>query len=147
MADFTDLDWAFSCPDSVTDVDLRTGYEILAERFRREGEHLTLPTAWQLLIERTIASYIKVKQAERYPYAAPGGYQHAGQEKDFNIFVKDMLHEVQEVLRKNSPNAERDLVLDQVKTVILQVVGALADTRIREDLARRFAVAFEANGM
>lgn len=147
MANFEDLDWAFTCPASVTDDDLRAGYEILTARFRAEGEHLPLNTAWQLLIERTVTAYIKVKQAERRQYGQPGGFQHAGQEKDFNVFLQAMLHEVNEVLRKHYPTADRDLTLQQVREVILAVMSGIPDTGVRDDLARRFAVAFEQNGL
>lgn len=147
MADFTDLDWAFTCPASVTDEDLRTGYEILTARFRREGEHLPLSTAWQLLIERTVTAYVKVKQAERRQYGQAGGFAHAGQEKDFNCYVQNMLHEVNEVLRRHYPTADRDLTLAQVKDVILEAMGGIPDPAVRDDLARRFAIAFEQHGL
>jgi hypothetical protein len=147
MADFRDLDWAFTCPASVTDEDLRSGYEVLVARFRGEGAHLPLNTAFQLLIERTISSYIKLKQTERRKYKAAGGFQHAGQEKDYNVFVQGMLHEVNEMLRKNHPTADRDFVLQQVREVILGVMGGIPDTGVRDDLARRFAVAFEQHGL
>lgn len=147
MADFTDLDWAFTCPASVTDEDLRAGFEILTARFRREGEHLPLNTAWQLLIERTVTAYVKVKQAERRPYAGPGGFQSAGQEKDYNGYLTGMLHEVNEVLRRNYPGADRDLTLAQVKDAILEVMREIPDIAVRDDLARRFAVKFEQSGL
>ena len=147
MADFTDLDWAFACPASVTDDDLRAGYEILVARFRGEGAHLPLNTAFQLLIERMINSYIKLKQAERRQYKAAGGFEHAGQEKDYNVFVQGMLHEVNDMLRKNHPTADKEFVLQQVKDVILAVMGGIPDRGVRDDLANRFAVAFEQNGL
>ena len=147
MADFTDLDWAFTCPASVTDDDLRLGYEVLTSRFRDEGAHLPLNTAWQLLIERTVTAYIKTKQAERKPYGKPGGFQTPGQEKEYNAYLSSMLHEVNEVLRRNYPGADREITLAQVKDVILSVFADLTDKGVRDDLARRFAVAFEQNGL
>lgn len=147
MADFTDLDWAFTCPASVTDDDLRGGYEVLTARFRAEGEHLPLNTAWQLLIERTCTAYVKTKQAERKAYGKAGGFQSPAQEKDYNTYLSNMLHEVNEVLRRNYPSADRDLTLAQVKDVILSVMGSLTDRDVRDDLAQRFAVAFEQNGL
>jgi hypothetical protein len=147
VADFTDLDWAFTCPASVTDEDLRAGYEILVARFRSEGEHLPLNTAWQLLIERTVTAYVKVKQAERKQYKQAGGFEHAGQEKDYNGYVNGLLHEVNEVLRKNYPSADRDLTLAQVKDVILEVMGAIPEKEVRDRLASQFATAFERHGL
>ena len=147
MADFADLDWAFTCPASVTDDDLRAGYEILVSRFRAEGEHLPLNTAFQLLIERTITAYVKVKQTERRKYRTAGGFQHPGQEKDYNTYVQNLLHEVNEMLRKNHPTADRDFVVQQVREVILAVMGGIPDKGVRDDLARRFAIAFEQNGL
>ena len=147
MADFTDLDWAFTCPASVTDDDLRGGYEILTSRFRAEGSHLPLNTAWQLLIERTVTAYVKAKQAERKQYGAAGGFANAAQEKDYNSYLNGLLHEVNEVLRRSYPGADRDLVLEQVKEVILSVMGRLPDKGVRDDLARRFAIAFEQSGL
>ena len=147
MADFTDLDWAFTCPASVEDDDLRAGFEILVARFRAEGEHLPLNTAWQLLIERTVTAYVKVKQIERKKYKEKGAFEHAGQEKDYNGYVNGLLHEVNEVLRRNYPSADRDLTLQQVREVILEVVRGLPDKNSRDDMARRFAVAFEEHGL
>lgn len=147
MADFTDLDWAFTCPASVTDDDLRLGYEVLTARFRAEGEHLPLNTAWQLLIERTCTAYVKTKQAERRVYGKTGAFASLAQEKDYNSYLNNLLHEVNEVLRRNYPGADREITLAQVKDVILSVMGDLSDRDVRDDLARRFAVAFEQNGL
>lgn len=146
MADFEDLDWAFTCPASVTDEDLRGGYEVLVARFRSEGEHLPLNTAFQLVIERAITTYIKHKFSERREYGDTGGFADPRQEKDSNALVRDMLHEVSDMLRKNHPNADRELVLAEVKEIILGVMRGLSDTSVRDDLARRFAVAFERSG-
>jgi hypothetical protein len=146
MANFEDLDWAFTCPTTVTDADLRGGYEILVSRFRLEGEHLPLNTAWQLLIERAISAYIRVKQIERRKIGATGGFTNAGQEKEYNVFVQGLLHEVNDVLRKHYPNADRELTLAQVKDVMLSVMRDISDVSVRDDLSRRFASAFERNG-
>jgi hypothetical protein len=147
VANFEDLDWAFTCPASVTDDDLRAGYEVLVARFRREGDHLPLNTAFQLLIERTVNAYVKVKQVERKKYKAAGGFEHPGQEKDFNVFVMGMLREVNETLRKNHPTADRELTLTQVKDVILAVMRDIPEREVRDDLSRRFATAFEQSGL
>ena len=147
MADFTDLDWAFTCPVSVTDDDLRSGYEILVHRFRGEGAHLPLNTAFQLQIERTINYYIKVKFAERRKYKQQGGFEHAGQEKDANVQLQGMLNQVSQMLQRHHPNADREFTLAQVREVILSVMGGIPDRDVRDDLARRFAVAFDQNGL
>lgn len=147
MANFEDLDWAFTCPESVTADDLRGGYVILTERFRREGEHLPLNTAWQLLIERTVTAYVKVKQAERIAYGEPGGFQSPSQEKDYNAYLNSLLREVNDVLRKHHPDADRELTLAKVKEVILGVMRDIPDAGTRDDLARRFASAFERNDL
>lgn len=146
MADFTDLDWAFTCPASVTDEDLRGGYEVLVARFRAEGEHLPLNTAFQLQIERTITAYIKVKHAERREYGKAGAFTDLRQEKDANSFVQACLHEVSDMLRKNHPNADRELVMAEVREIIVSVMRGIPDTSVRDDLARRFASAFERSG-
>jgi hypothetical protein len=147
MANFEDLDWAFTCPASVTDGDLRSGYEVLVARFRGEGSHLPLNTAFQLLIERTINGYIKLKHAERRKYKAAGGFEHAGQEKDYNVHVVGMLHEINDMLRKNHPTADRDFTIQQVKEILVVAVGGIPDTGVRDDLSRRLAVAFEQHGL
>lgn len=147
MADFTDLDWAFTCPVSVSDGDLRTGFEILVARCRAEGAHLaTMNTPYQLLIERTITAYIRAKFTERRKYGKTDGFDSAGQEKDFNTYVLKLLHELNDMLRRDHPTADRDFTLQQVREVILAVVRDMPDTGVRDDLARRFAAAFEQNG-
>jgi hypothetical protein len=149
MADFTDLDWAFTCPDSVTDDDLRGGYEILVARFRTEGAHLmAMSTPYQLLIERTITGYVKAKQLERRAYGVKtGGYEHAGQEKDFNLFVLKMLHEINDMLRKDFSTADQELTIARIKEIMLAAMSTIPDPATRDDLARRFAVAFEQHGL
>lgn len=146
MADFTDLDWAFTCPPSVTDQDLRSGYEILVARFRDEGAHLPLNTAYQLKIERTITAYIKDKQAERRELGKAGGYKDSREELEFSRFVQGCLNDVSEMLRKNHPNADRELVMAEVREIIVSVMRGIPDTSVRDDLARRFASAFERSG-
>jgi hypothetical protein len=148
MADFRDLDWAFTCPESVTDEDLRSGYEILVARFRGEGAHLlAMSTSYQLLIERTITAYIKAKFTERRKYGKPGGYEHAGQEKDFNTYVLKMLHEINDMLRKDFSTADQELTIARIKEVILAAMSTIPDAEVRDDLARRFAAAFEQHGL
>ena len=61
--------------------------------------------------------------------------------------MQGMLHEVNDMLRKNHPTADKEFVLQQVKDVILAVMGGIPDPATRDDLARRFAVAFEQNGL
>lgn len=148
MADFADLDWAFTCPESIADDDLRGGYEVLVARFRAEGAHLlTMNTPYQLLIERTITAYIRAKHAERRGYGTAGGFEHPGQEKDYSIFVMRMLHELSDMLRKDHPNADAEFTVHKVKEVILAVMGGIPDKAVRDDLARRFAMAFEQHGL
>lgn len=147
MADFTDLDWAFTCPASVTDQDLRDGYEVLTARFRAEGEHLPLNTAWQLMIERTNTAYVKVKQAERRQYGQVGGFASTGQEKDYNVYLNGLLHEVNDVLRKHHPNADREFILRQVRETMLSALGRIPDRSVRDNLTQLFAEAFEQAGL
>ena len=61
--------------------------------------------------------------------------------------MQNLLHEVNDMLRKNHPTADRDFVVQQVREVILAVMGGIPDKGVRDDLARRFAVAFEQNGL
>lgn len=152
MADFTDLDWAFSCPASVTDGDLRTGFEILVARCQAEGAHLmSMTTPYQLLIERTITAYVRAKQLERREYSAPGkptgGFEHAGQEKDFNIYVLKLLHELNDMMRKDHPTADAEFTMHKVKEILVSVVREIPDRAVQEDLSRRLAVAFDQHGM
>ena len=146
MADFSDLDWAFECPPTVTDQRLRNGYEILVARFRGEGEHLPLNTAFQLKIERTINAYIRNKQAELVEVGKTGGYKDSREELEFNRFVQGCLNDVSEMLRRNIPNADRELVMAEVKDILVTVMRGIPDSDVRDDLSRRLAAAFERAG-
>jgi hypothetical protein len=146
VADLRDLDWAFTLPETVTADDLRQGYEVLVQRCRDESSHLPMSTLQQLRIERTLYQYIRIRQAERLEYGAPGGFASPGQEKDVNALWVQLSRDFDDILAKHKPT-DREGVFAEVKAVILSTLrDAVTDAAERQRLVGRFADALEAAG-
>lgn len=147
VSDLDSLDGVFELPDGVVeDQDLRTMYEVLVARMRREAEHLPMNTVQQLLIERIAMNYIVLRQKERNPIGSKEGFAHATVQKDFNTFWLSMTKEFNALLGRTDV-AMRDAILGEVRDLILRTLAQVPDSEVREDIKARFAMAFEQNGL
>lgn len=143
MADYTDLDALFTCPESITDEDLRALYEVLLRRYQVETAHVPLSTNQMIRIERVIRFTVLIKHAERRGYGALGGFAHAGVEKDINAHLQGLLKDVDDVLHKNRPPSP-DLV-EKTRAIDLfsEVMKTVPDADERMRLTRSLAAAVD----
>lgn len=146
--DWSDLDFAFARPESVTDKDLVTGYESLLSRLRAEAEGLDISTAQILRGSIVIGWFVKHQQTSRKLYGDAGAYAHPGQEKDAIMSWREVAKDWDEVLRraKQALAASNGVPVDQVKAAIISVLEKV-DEDSRVILQAEFADAFEKLGV
>jgi len=140
------LDGLFTLPDFITDTTLRTSYEIIVARMRREAGHITMNTIQQLLMERIAFNYIVLRYRESKPGDAEQGFAHAGVMKDFNTFWLTMTKEFNDLLAKFKPS-EKEAVMGLVKAAVEEILATLDDTEVRNKLAERFVNTFKREGL
>lgn len=141
MADWVDLDDLFTLPDYIGEP-WRTLYERLIARTRAETAHLPMGTAFQLIIERYITTYIRIRYHESSEVGTPAGFANLTQEKDINAFWLGLAKEFGDQLNRLKP-MDTQILNETVKGIIMEVLGSLDDERIRDTLKGRFVAAFD----
>jgi hypothetical protein len=136
LNDLDSLDIAFKLPEAITDPDLRTLYEIIVVRMRREAEHLPMNTVQQLLIERIAYNYIILRDNENN-----NTFAHTTAQKDFNSFWLNMTKEFNLALRTTDVDF-REALLAQVADVIESTLSEV-DSDTAKDLREKMASAFK----
>jgi len=139
MADWADLDAAFTLPEGIPD-DLRVLYEHLTARVRRETDHLPLNTLVQLQIERTLSRYIRLKTREMHPIGHPDGFatlaEARDEEKLWLEYTKALNDQVFK-MKAGDRKAVKDELMGEVKTVLAEFIKRLPEehrTRLRGEL-------------
>lgn len=143
MARLDDLDGAFELPEHITDLRLRSLYEVLVHRMRAEAKNLPMNTVQQLLIERIAYNYIVLRAKEA---GELGGFAHANVQKDFNAFWLSMTQEFNRLLGKTEAMSgnEKKALLREIQQIIVHTVSAsVGDPKTRSDILVNMAAAFE----
>lgn len=138
-----DLDAAFTLPELVEDARLRSLYEVLVQRMRKEAEQLPMNTVQQLLIERIAYNYIIMRARENGDF---GGTGTPSAQKEFNAFWLSMTQEFNRMLSKAEQigGHERKNLLREIQQIILQTVNSsVNDPKTRSDILVSMAAAFE----
>lgn len=143
-----DLDVIFVLPESVGDEDLRTMYEIVVNRLRRDlVAHLASPpnTLQLLVCERVSYNYVLIKQKERMRVGdlAGGGFRHMTEVKEYNAFWLTLAETLSRMMKAGNQEY-RDNLLRSVARVISEVLSevvtdpvalAAARSRVSAELA------------
>jgi hypothetical protein len=141
------LDKAFDLPEEIcSDRDLRELYEIIVARLRNEVSRLGVSTLRELLIERIATNYIILKLRERTKLGAAGGFQHASQQKDYNLFWLQAAKELNTIIMGSS-KSERDKILTEVRDIVVSTLEQVADVGVRTELVGKFSEAFDRAGI
>lgn len=146
MADFTELDAAFTLPEWVNDVRLRGLYEVLVSRFRVESEHVPLNTAQQILIERLASGYIIHRYREGRALGDRNGFGTAAAAKDSNNMLLQLLHQHTETLARFRP-PDKAAVASAVRQAAAEALAAVPEGTLRQEAARGFQDALERAGV
>jgi hypothetical protein len=135
---FEDLDDIFTLPDYIEDDTLRTAYEVIVNRLRREARHVPMTTIQQLLIERIAVNYIVLRHNENEQEFA-----HTTAQKDFNSFWLSMTHEFNSLVKITDADY-REQLLKQVGKVIRDSLiedypeqAAGIQERLKDEFARQ----------
>lgn len=143
-ADWTKFDALFTCPASVKDGDLRTGYEEFYATARSECEGLDMSAAQIMRTSVMLNWFFKHQQTSRKGYGEDDGYQHPGQEKDAILAWEQIAKTWDDVRMKSRPKAADGLSPEQVRDIFLRVLGGVDDPAVRAVLQDRFVEALQA---
>lgn len=143
MAEWSDLDELFVCPESVTDQKLRELYQALYARIVRELDMVEISTAQAIQGSLMISWTVKHMHTSRKAYANVEGYAHPGQEKDAIMALESILRDWNDIMHK--ARVHRDRSRTGVPVEVLQDVlkNALASvpTDIRVPIVSHIASA------
>lgn len=139
----TSVDWdkfdsLFSCPDSVTDNDLRQGYQAFYATARRECEGLDMSAAQVMRTSVMLNWFFKHQQTSRKGYGTDDGYQHPGQEKDAILAWEAIAKTWDDVRIKSKPRETGGMSPQQVRDVFLLVLSQVDDAAMRAELQDKF---------
>lgn len=150
MADLTGLEWAFKCPDDVTDPEIRAGYETLRLRLEMELAQFPITTTAAVRAERILSYYVRLKQAEQADYGSDDGFSSAAEEKEVNSFLKALLLDWDNVIIKSKPTGQ-DAALKvekQMKQIMVDCIAAVEmPLDIRNELMERLVRTTEMAGL
>lgn len=145
-ANWDKFDALFTCPASVTDADLRTGYEEFYVTAKRECEGLDMSSAQIMRTSVMLGWFFKHQQTSRTGYGDKNGYQHPGQEKDAILAWEAVAKTWDDVRSKAklASNGAAGMSAGQVRDVFMTVLAAVDDPAIRALLQDRFVEALSA---
>lgn len=142
-ANWDKFDGLFSCPGSVTDDDLRRGYEEFYATVRRECEGLDMSAAQIMRTSAMLNWFFKHQQTSRKGYGTDDGYQHPGQEKDA-LLAWEAIAKTWDDVRTRAKAQQRGaggLAPEKVRDVFLAVLNEVSDGGLRAILQDKFVEA------
>jgi hypothetical protein len=139
--DWAKFDGLFTCPASVTDPDLRSGYEEFYATAHRECEGLDMSAAQIMRTSVLLGWFFKHQQTSRKGYGTDDGYQHPGQEKDAILAWEQIARTWDDVRLKSRPRETGGMTPEQVRDVFLRVLGEVDDRALRAVLQDKFVEA------
>lgn len=143
-ANWDKFDALFTCPASVTDADLRTGYEEFYVTAKRECEGLDMSSAQIMRTSVMLGWFFKHQQTSRKGYGTDDGYQHPGQEKDAILAWEQIAKTWDDVRLKSRPRDGGGLAPERVRDVFLAVLGEVREPGLRAVLQDKFVEALAA---
>ena len=131
-----DLDTAFELPETVTGP-MRTLYESLVARMRRESDGIPMSTVQLLLIERIAYNYVVLKTREQHPLRHAQGFRNALEQQQWNAFWLSLTSEFNRQLKTYS-GEDRDLTVRQLVELFTQALKAEIPSEVtRRAIANR----------
>jgi hypothetical protein len=132
------FDSLFTCPASVTDDDLRTGYQEFYVTARKECEGLDMSAAQIMRTSVMLNWFFKHQATSRKGYGEDDGYQHPGQEKDAILAWEQIAKTWDDVRLKSRPRGEGGLPPEKVRDIFLAVLSAVPEAGLRAILQDKF---------
>lgn len=146
-----DIDAIFELPDVIDDAQLRTVYESLVVRLRRELQVALAkpPSTIQLLItERAAFNYVLMKQKDKKGVGNQvTGWAHMTAVKEFNAFWLNLAESLNKMMQAGQTEY-REALIAQVGTVVNGVLrDEVPDENTRKVLRSRLASELMALGL
>jgi len=143
-ADWDKFDGLFTCPQSVVDKDLRSGYEEFYATARKECEDRVMSSAQIMRTSVMLNWFFKHQQTSRRGYGTDEGYQHPGQEKDAILAWEQIAKTWDDVRLKSRPVEAGGMAPEKVRDVFLVVLREVDDPALRAILQDKFVEALSA---
>jgi len=143
-ADWDKFDGLFTCPQSVVDKDLRSGYEEFYATARAECEDRVMSSAQIMRTSVMLNWFFKHQQTSLRGYGRDEGYQHPGQEKDAILAWEQIAKTWDDVRLKSRPVEAGGLQPEKVRDVFLVVLREVDDPELRAVLQDKFVEALSA---
>jgi hypothetical protein len=140
MTDWAKFDALFTCPTSVTDADLRLGYEEFYATCKHECEGLDMSSAQIMRTSVMLNWFFKHQQTSRCGYGDKDGYQHPGQEKDAILAWEHVARGWDDIRTKSRPQVS-GLSPEKVRDVFVAVLAQIDDPELRAVLQDSFVEA------
>jgi hypothetical protein len=139
--DWDKFDGLFTCPTSVVDQDLRSGYEEFYATARRECEGLDMSAAQIMRTSVMLNWFFKHQATSRKGYGDDDGYQHPGQEKDAILAWEQIAKTWDDVRLKSRSRDTGGLAPEKVRDIFLAVLGMVPEAGLRAVLQDKFVEA------
>lgn len=143
-AEWDQYDGLFTCPDTVTDDDLRAGYQAFYATCRRECDGLDMSAAQVMRTSVMLNWFFKHQQTSRKGYGTDEGYAHPGQEKDAILAWEAIAKTWDDVRLKTQARQAAGMSPAQVRDVFLAVLGVVEDGALRAELQDKLVEALAA---
>lgn len=140
-SDWDKYDALFTCPASVTDEDLRAGYEEFYATARTECDGLDMSAAQVMRTSIMLNWFFKHQATSRKGYGTDEGYQHPGQEKDAILAWEAIAKTWDDVRLKSRARDVGGLAPEKVRDIFLAVLGEVDSPALRAVLQDKFVEA------
>jgi hypothetical protein len=142
-SDLDSLDVVFDLPDTITDDRIRSMYEVLVHRMRREAANLPMTTTQHLLIERICTIYVSIRQRES---GAAAEFLSASDQKSINAFWLSLVAEFNKILKAPEADMKKALIKD-VGFAIKRAINSTLEDPARRVLTEKISNALDAIGV
>jgi hypothetical protein len=139
--DWDKYDSLFTCPDSVTDEDLRDGYQAFYATARAECLGLDMSAAQVMRTSVMLNWFFKHQQTSRKGYGDEDGYVHPGQEKDAILAWEAIAKTWDDVRLKSKSREASGLPPEKIRDLVLAVLNEVPDGALRAALQDKFVEA------
>lgn len=144
MADLTGMDWAFTCPEEITDEEIKAGYYALRQKL--ELEMVGVPTSISVIrAERILSYFVRIKQCEK-----DSQFENGAEEAQVNNFLRGLMKDWDDTIIKSKPTGQEAAlkVERQFKQIFVEVMAAVEmPPAVRNELAERFTRTVVAAGL
>lgn len=136
-----DLDRLFQLSERIVDPQLRSAYEVLVVRLRRDmvDSLAAQPNTLQLLmVERTAYHYVAMRARESSGADGTFNFRTAGEEKDYNAFWSQLAEQLSRMMQAGNDEYRMNLFQQVTKAFLSTIRDTIPDETTRKLSVARF---------